>query len=151
MKTIPRLLGYICAFLLAIQVTVVLWGVLTRYALGQQAGWTEELARYLLVWISLLGAAYAVANKSHVAISLLPDSMEGDKKIRINRVIDTLILLFAVIVMIIGGGYYVWLTFHLGQTAPSLAIPMGLVYLAVPLAGVFISYLQLNYLVHGRS
>jgi len=151
MKTIPRLLGYICAFLLAVQVAVVLWGVLTRYAIGQQAGWTEELARYLLVWISLLGAAYAVANKSHVAISLLPDSLEGDKKIRIDRLIDALILLFAVVVMIIGGGYYVWLTFKLGQTAPSLTIPMGLVYLAVPLAGLFISYLQLNFLIHGRS
>ncbi|MEL7160817.1 MAG: TRAP transporter small permease, partial [Bacteroidota bacterium] len=117
---ITKFLGYLCAALLAVQVTVVLWGVLTRYAFGNQAGWTEELARYLLIWISLLGAAYAVATRSHIAISLLPDSLEGPKRRRLNRVIDVLILLFAVVALIIGGGYYVWLTLSLGQQAPSL-------------------------------
>lgn len=148
--SIATFLGHLCAVLLAVQVTVILWGVLTRY-IGNQAGWTEELARYLLIWISLLGAAYAVANRSHIAISLLPDSLEGDSQIRLNRIIDVLILIFVVAVLIIGGSYYVWLTFSLGQRAPSLGIPVGVVYLAVPLAGLFIAYFQLKDIIHGRA
>jgi TRAP-type C4-dicarboxylate transport system permease small subunit len=146
-----KFLGLFCGALLAIQVSVVLWGVITRYAIGNQAGWTEELARYLLIWISLLGAAYAVAKRSHIAISLLPDSLEGDKQRRLNRLIDLFILIFAVAVLIVGGIYYVWLTFSLGQQAPSLGIPVGFVYLAVPLSGFFISYLQIKDLIYGRD
>lgn len=148
--SIATFLGHLCAALLAVQVVVILWGVLTRTFVNQ-AGWTEELARYLLIWISLLGAAYAVANRSHIAISLLPDSLEGAKRLRLNRVIDVLILIFVVAVLIIGGSYYVWLTFSLGQRAPSLDIPVGVVYLAVPLSGFFIAYFQLKDIVHGRA
>lgn len=143
-------LGYFCAALLAIQVSVVLWGVFTRYAVGNQAGWTEELARYLLIWISLLGAAYAVASRSHIAISLLPDSLEGSRKLLVNRIIDLLVLFFAVVVLIIGGSYYVWLTFTLGQRAPSLDLPIGIVYLVVPLSGLFIAFFQLKDIIYGR-
>ncbi|MEM9526400.1 MAG: TRAP transporter small permease [Bacteroidota bacterium] len=148
--SIATILGHLCAALLAVQVIVILWGVLTR-TFGNQAGWTEELARYLLIWISLLGAAYAVANRSHIAISLLPDSLEGARRRSLNRVIDVLVLVFVVAVLIIGGSYYVWLTFSLGQRAPSLDIPVGVVYLAVPLAGLFIAYFQLKDIVHGRA
>ena len=150
MTKIATYLGYFCAALLAIQVSVVLWGVFTRYAIGDQAGWTEELARYLLIWISLLGSAYAVANRSHIAISLLPDSLEGTHKRNLDQVIDVLILIFALGVLVIGGTYFVWLAFSLGQQAPTLGIPIGIVYLAVPLAGLLISFFQLKDIIYGR-
>jgi TRAP-type C4-dicarboxylate transport system permease small subunit len=150
MTKVTTYLGYFCAALLAIQVCVVLWGVFTRYAMGDQAGWSEELARYLLIWISLLGSAYAVANRSHIAISLLPDSLEGKRKQNVDRLIDVLILAFSIGVLLIGGAYFVWLTFTLGQQAPTLGIPMGIVYLAVPLAGLLISFFQLKDIIYGR-
>jgi len=150
MTKVTTYLGYFCAALLAIQVSVVLWGVFTRYAMGNQAGWSEELARYLLIWISLLGSAYAVANRSHIAISLLPDSLEGKRKRNMDRVIDVIILIFAVAVLIIGGVYFVWLAFSLGQRAPTLDIPIGFVYLAVPLSGLLISFFQLKDIIYGR-
>ena len=150
MTKVTTYLGYFCAALLAIQVSVVLWGVFTRYAMGNQAGWSEELARYLLIWISLLGSAYAVANRSHIAISLLPDSLEGKRKRNMDRVIDVIILIFAVAVLIIGGVYFVWLAFSLGQRAPTLDIPIGFVYLAVPLSGLLIPFFQLKDIIYGR-
>ncbi|MBC6993128.1 TRAP transporter small permease [Neolewinella lacunae] len=146
-----KFLGYLCALLLAVQVVVVLWGVITRYALGNQAGWTEELAGYLLIWISLMGAAYAVGTRSHIAISLFPDGLPPARRRRVNRIIDGLILCFAVAVMMVGGSYYVWLTLSLGQRAPSLQLPVGLVYLAVPVAGLFVSFFQLKDLIYGRD
>lgn len=144
-------LGHVCAGLLALQVAVVLWGVLTRYLLGNQAGWTEELARFLLIWISLLGAAYAVSRRSHIAIQLFPDRLEKGRRKKLYRLIDGLILLFALFVLVIGGGYYVWLTFYLGQRSPSLKVPVGIFYLAVPLAGLLISFFKAKDLIHGRT
>lgn len=148
---IEKFLGNICAALLALQVAVVLWGVLTRYLLGNQAGWTEELARFLLIWISLLGAAYAVARRSHIAIQLLPDRLPAVRRKRLYRLIDALVLCFAFAVLVVGGGYYVWLTFYLGQRAPSLKVPVGVFYLAVPLSGILISYFKAKDLYHGRT
>ena len=46
----------------------VVWGVLTRYVGGEQASWTEELARFLLVWVALLGSAVAFETKSHLGV-----------------------------------------------------------------------------------
>ncbi|MEL6133172.1 MAG: TRAP transporter small permease subunit, partial [Bacteroidota bacterium] len=57
-QRIDQVLGGFLAILMGMITLVVLWGVFTRYALGSQASWSEELARFLLVWIGLLGAAY---------------------------------------------------------------------------------------------
>ena len=58
------------ALILAVVVLVldVLWGVFTRYALSEQAKWSEELARFMLVWISLLGGAVAFGEKAHLGV-----------------------------------------------------------------------------------
>ena len=72
---IDTYLGYFLILLMAIMTMDVLWGVLTRYAFGSQADWTEELARFLLIWIGILGAAYASGQRMHLAIDLLHPSL----------------------------------------------------------------------------
>ena len=147
---IAKWLGYVCGALLLLQVMVVLWGILSRSMLGQQATWTVELSRYLLVWISLLGAAYATANRQHIAIQLLPDRLPEKRKIGLQRLIDGLVALFALVVLVIGGMRYVYLSLSLGQRSPALDILVGYVYLAVPLSGLFILYFLTKDLLHGR-
>ena len=46
----------------------VVLGVFTRYVMGEQAKWTEELARFLLIWVSLLGSAVAFGSKAHLGV-----------------------------------------------------------------------------------
>ena len=56
-----------------------LWGVFTRYAIGSQASWSEELARFLLdLDRHILGAAYASGQKMHLAINLLSPKLKPD-------------------------------------------------------------------------
>ncbi len=72
--------------LMAIMTVDVLWGVFTRYALGQQASWSEELARFLLIWIGILGAAYASGKNYHLAIDLLSPKISAKSAARVATI-----------------------------------------------------------------
>jgi TRAP-type C4-dicarboxylate transport system permease small subunit len=136
---VDRILGTLLVIMLALMTLDVLWGVFTRYLLDNQASWSEELARFLLIWIGLLGAAYASGQQLHLSIDLLASKP--------RRVIALLIILFALGVLVVGGSRLVWLTAQLGQTAPALGIPMSLVYAAVPISGVLIVFYRLPDLI----
>ncbi len=138
---------YLGAVLVALMVLIcldVLWGVFTRYALGGQASWTEELARFLLIWIGTLGAAYASGQRMHLAIDLLTPRLSPQASKRVQTLIIFLILGFVVTVMLIGGTRLIYLTFHLEQSSAALRLPMGLVYAVIPLSGLLIVYYKLN-------
>jgi TRAP-type C4-dicarboxylate transport system permease small subunit len=137
-------LGRFLALLMAIMTVDVLWGVFTRYAMGSQASWSEELARFLLIWIGILGAAYASGQNMHLAIDLLSPKLEGDSKRWLNIIIKTLIILFAFCVLIIGGFRLLYISQVLGQLSPALRIPMWIVYAVVPISGILIIYYKLT-------
>jgi hypothetical protein len=61
---------------MAVSVLNVLWQVFTRFVIRHPSSYTEELARYLLVWVGLLGAAYASGHKLHLAIDLFSQKMK---------------------------------------------------------------------------
>lgn len=143
-EKIDYFLGRFLAALMAIMTIDVLWGVFTRYALGQQASWSEELARFLLIWIGILGAAYASGQNMHLAIDLLSDKLNAKKKINLQRLIIFLILLFAVGVLVVGGFRLLYVTQVLGQISPALQIPMAVVYAVIPLSGILVSYYKLS-------
>ncbi len=138
MQRLNRFLSLFLAFLMALMTLDVLWGVFTRYVAGSQASWTEELARFLLIWIGLLGAAYAAGQRMHLAIDLLPRRLDARGRRRLQVLINVLVILFAATVMVVGGFRYVYLTLTLGQTSPALQIPMGYVYLIVPVSGLLV-------------
>lgn len=145
MKTrIDQWLGIFLVALMVLMTLDVLWGVFTRYVMGSQASWTEELARFLLIWIGTLGAAYASGQKMHLAIDLLSPSLNESNRKRLGALIAILILVFVIAVMIIGGIRLIYITFHLDQTSAAMKLPMGLVYSVIPLSGVFIVYYKLS-------
>ncbi len=147
-ERIDKILGSIVAFLMGIMVLNVLWQVASRYLLGSPSIFTDELANYLLIWVGLLGAAYASGKKLHLAIDLLPNKLEGKSKQHLSLVITSLVVLFVVTVMVIGGGRLVYLTLLLEQLSPSLQIPLGYIYMVIPISGLFIIYYSIsNYLI----
>ena len=145
MKTLlDRTLEYTLFLLMVLICGSVLWGVFTRYALGSQASWSEELARFLLIWIGLLGTAWAAGQRMHLAITLLPEYLQGQQQAYLLRFIDLMVLLFAAAVLLVGGGRLVYLTNMLGQSSPAMGIPMEVVYLVLPLSGLIIIYYKLS-------
>ncbi|MFQ5445315.1 MAG: TRAP transporter small permease [Saprospiraceae bacterium] len=143
-RTIDKYLAYFLVLLMAIITLDVLWGVFTRYALGNQAGWTEELARFLLIWIGMLGAAWASGQKMHLAIDLLSPKLGPKARARLAVFINLLIAGFALTAMVAGGLRLMYITHSLGQASAAMRIPMALVYAAIPLAGALVAFYKIN-------
>lgn len=143
-KTIDKYLGYFLVFLMALMTLDVLWGVLTRYAFGNQADWSEELARFLLIWIGLLGAAYASGQNLHLAIDLLKPKLDFSKQRRLAILINAIIIFFALAVLVIGGLRLIYITQVLGQLSAALRIPMTIVYAVLPISGLLVIYYKVN-------
>jgi TRAP-type C4-dicarboxylate transport system permease small subunit len=142
--TIDKIIGSFLMVLLSIITLDVLWGVFTRYALGNQASWSEELARFLLIWIGILGAAYASGQRMHLSIDLLGPKLEPAKRRRLQRFIDLIILIFALTVLVIGGLRLIYITQVLGQLSAALRVPMAVVYSVVPLSGLLVIFYKIQ-------
>ena len=139
---LDRLLGTCLSVLLALMLLDVLWGVLTRYALGAQAAWTEELARFLLIWIGLLGAAYVSGQRAHLNIDLLPQRLAPPQRRHLERLTAVLVGGFALVVLVLGGGRLIFIVESLGQRSPALRLPIGWVYAVLPISGLLVLYYQ---------
>lgn len=125
----------------------VLWQVFSRYVLNDPSSFTEELARFLLMWVGLLGASYAAGKKMHLAVDILPNKLEGKRKSYLTLLILVCTVLFALTVMVFGGIRLVTITLFLGQTAAALQMPLGYVYLILPISGLLIAFYAILFIV----
>lgn len=142
--TLDTLLGWFLVALMGLAVVNVLWQVTTRFILGDPSAFTDELARYLLIWVGLFGAAYATGKRAHLAIDLLRLKLRGDALHWHGIGVGLVVGAFALAVMVVGGVRLVSLSFLLGQTSAALRVPLGYVYLAMPASGALIvTYLVL--------
>ncbi|QXF31866.1 C4-dicarboxylate ABC transporter permease [Photorhabdus luminescens] len=114
----------------------VTWQVVSRYVFGTPSTVTDELARYLFMWVAMIGAAYTTGQHRHLAIDLLTMKLKGIGKNSVSLVIQAAIALFASIVLVYGGSILVISTLKTGQITPALGLPMGYVYLCLPISGV---------------
>jgi TRAP-type C4-dicarboxylate transport system permease small subunit len=134
--TLDRALGLLLTGLMGLAVINLSWQVASRYLLGIPSSFTDELARFLLVWIGLFGATYGVGRRLHLAIDLLPEAVDRRAGRGLDRLVGLLTAGFALAVLTVGGGWLVELTASLGQRSPALGIPMALVYLSLPVSGL---------------
>ena len=148
--TLDRILGTGLAVLMAAMVLNVLWQVCTRFVLRTPSSFTEEIARYLMIWVGMFGAAYATGRKAHLALDLLTGRLQGRARRTSECFIHTVVLSFAALVMVGGGGRLVWVQLSLGQKSAALQLNVGLIYLAVPLAGAAIVLYSLGALLDLR-
>ncbi|OHB59925.1 MAG: hypothetical protein A2167_00445 [Planctomycetes bacterium RBG_13_46_10] len=116
----------------------VVWGVFTRYVLGHQSPWTEELARMLLIWVSLLGASIGFIRRSHLGVDYFVGKLNQRWQTIGQLVVYLLVALFASLVLVYGGYRLVSSALFNGQPSAALKIQWGYVYLAVPISGFFI-------------
>jgi len=146
-RIVDRLLSGLLALLMAAMVLDVTWQVFSRFILRDPSSVTEEIARFLLIWIGLLGAAWAYRRKSHLGIDILTGRLTGRARAASRVFPHACALVFAAGVMGIGGWRLVRLTLDLNQVSASLGIPMGGVYLAVPMSGVLIGLYAAGFIV----
>ncbi len=118
----------------------VFWQVFARYSIGKPNAFTEELARYLLIWLAILGTAYVRSYKGQMTIDFLYNKLSKKKKLNLSLFIELTIILFALMIMVVGGINLMYITLKLGQISPALNIPIGYVYSVVPISGFLIIF-----------
>ena len=122
----------------------VIWQVFTRFFTSNPSAFTNELARYLMIWLGILGAAYISGKQEHVAIDFFVKKFNNSLRRFIDRFVLLSILSFAFFVMIIGGINLVYITLKLEQYSPSLQIPLALVYSIIPISGLLIIFYKIT-------
>ena len=136
---LDRILSTLCVVVCSALVVCVVWQVFSRYVLNDPSTVTDELARFLFIWVGLIGAAYGLGQKKHLAIDLLLTRLERQprKQAVLQLIINLISISFVIVIMCYGGGRLVIDTINAGQISPVLGIEMGLIYSAIPLSGFF--------------
>lgn len=147
-KKIDKVLANILIIIMSIMVINVLWQVFSRYFLGTPSSFTDELARYLMIWIGILGAAYVSGRNKHVAIDVLPSRLSAKTQRKLKFLVRFLIILFCLFALVIGGTRLVYITYILDQYSPALQVPLAAVYLIIPISGILIIYYKISDILH---
>ncbi len=140
-EIVAKILYYSCAFLMFMMVTIIFTQVVSRYAFGKPLSWSEELGRYIFVWMSFLGMAVAMHKGSHVALDILVNKLKNVSK-KILMVLNNLIVVFFGFILTYSGINLVKLGAK--QTSPTLKIPMQFVYIVIPISGIILVYFVLS-------
>jgi len=143
-KTINRILALFLAFIMGLMTLNVLWQVFSRYVMDSPSSVTDELARYLMIWVGVLGAAYVAGQNKHVAIDIIPSRLSGKNQRVVKSIVNSMIILFALLAFIIGGIRLVYISFILGQQSPALQLPLAYVYMVIPMSGLLIIYYKIS-------
>lgn len=143
-KKIDKILSNALVIIMSVMVVNVLWQVFTRFIVGTPSSFTDELARYLMIWLGILGAAYVSGRNMHVAIDVLPLRSSSKTQRKLKLIVYTLIIVFAFFAMVIGGLRLVFITYTLDQFSPALQLPLAVVYFAIPLSGALIIYYKIS-------
>lgn len=115
--------------------------VFMRYVMSASLSWSEELSRYLFIWLTYLGVAFAVRRDAHIRVTMLVSVFSPGWQVAARILTHAIFAGFAAFVMY-QGWFMVERTFRFGQTSASLGIPMGYVYLA-PVTGFALTLARL--------
>ena len=118
-----------CGVLAAMTVAVVLQ-VICRYLLGAALTWSEEFARYGLVWITFLGAGIAHKRRAHMGVQAIVEMFSPGVRKTVQLFTLLAVMVFLVIATLKGTELAL---FNMKQYSPAMGLPMGFVYLAIPL------------------
>lgn len=140
---LDKWIAFFLVTLMALMVLNVTWQVVSRYVFQNPSSFTDELSRYMLIWVGMLGAAYVAGKNDHLAIDILLTKLRGKAQDKLMVVISFCILIFALVVMVIGGANLVYLTFILEQKSAVLQIPLAYIYGIIPFSGLLVIYYQL--------
>lgn len=129
----------------------VVWQVVSRYVLGAPSTFTEEVSRFAVIWLSLLGTAYACGRMEHMAYDLLAERLQGKALLLHMRGVALTVLVFVAAVFVYGGARLVLRAAEFEQLSATLEVPMAWVYACIPISGVFMVFYELAILVDPAS
>lgn len=130
-----KVMGYLLTLLLAVMTAIIFWQVFSRFVVGSSLSWSEELSRFLMIFMILIGSSIALRNNELIAIEIILEKVENLSKKIVVITIHIISIVFFII--LIKYGYSMAQSFS-NQMAPGLGISMKYIYLALPLGGVLL-------------
>ena len=119
--------------------------VLSPFILKEPSSVTEELSRFNMIWVEILGSAYAYRKKSHLGFNLIVDRQTKATRRMLLTIVEVLVITFSALALIVGGKELVIITLELDQISASLGIRMGFIYTVLPISGaLFVFYSLIN-------
>ncbi|MGI6252745.1 MAG: TRAP transporter small permease, partial [Aminivibrio sp.] len=121
--------------------------VFFRFVLHDPLAWSEESARYMMVWVTFLGAGYAMGKGRHIGVTMFVDHLPEGARRKVTLTAQLVIMVFMAAVAVQGVKLIIGLW---GQTSPAMDFPMWIPYMAIPVGSVYM-LLHLLALVLGSS
>jgi TRAP-type C4-dicarboxylate transport system permease small subunit len=132
LSRVRRVVNGVVVVVFAAIVLVVFSQVVSRFVFNAPFSWSEELARYLQVWLILLTSAAVLRKGLHLAVDYAIHALPPPAK-RFLRIVNLGFIVFFLVVVMVSGGMLIAAT--VSQKTPALQLPMWLVYLALPVGG----------------
>lgn len=131
--------------ILAILCAIVFVQVIMRYIFGHSLSWSEELTRYMFVWIIYLGVNLGIRGDNQIKIDLMDLALHG-KALKVLHILQYLISMAACVFAMIGSYYLI----QIGKLAksPTLHAPMWLIYIVFPI-GFVLDIIALGRKIYG--
>lgn len=135
---IGKTLEFLCVAILALISILVFLNVVLRYGFNSSISVTEEVSRYMFVWLTFLGAVLAFNDDQHVSVTILTGKLSPLSRALLHLVTDA-VMLFCCYLIVVGS----WVQFqlNLNNLAPISGLPQGITYFASVIAGTLIGAL----------
>ncbi|MGI6031135.1 MAG: TRAP transporter small permease [Eubacteriales bacterium] len=131
-----KLLEGLLSILMIAMAIIVLWQVFTRFVLSNSSSWSEEAARFLMVWIAFLGGAVGIKYGVHIGLDLFYRWVKWPiPRLIIELFAHIACIVFASIWVVQG---YLFMQEGMLQDSPAGIVSMGVVYAVIPLAGIVV-------------
>lgn len=146
---IERGLDALLALMLFVLVACLCWQVYGRYVLNHAPGWTEEVARFLMVYVTMLGSAVVMRRHGHIEVTALVDALPRRLRLAVLWLRDAVVLASA--------GVLIWYGYGLAEIggqrlSPALEIRMYWPFLSIPVSGALMAFfLCVRRMEHGAE
>lgn len=130
-----KFFGYALILIMSVMTIIIFWQVIARYVVGSSLAWSEELSRFLMIYMVLIGSSIALRNNDLIAVEILPEVLKGKAKKALVVLTHLISMVFYVVLIVYG--LSVADSFG-NQIAPGLGISMYFIYLSMPIGGVLL-------------
>lgn len=142
-----KIIQYLVSVILVFMALLMFAEVVRRYLFGLQFGWSEELIRYLAVWVAFLGGAAAYHEKSLVCFDMIRKKLEGKAGIAAALLSNIIILAFLVLICYLGIKNILSPSVY-RQSGVGLKVSMAIPYAAIPAGTGLMALFTLNNCFH---
>jgi len=127
----------VIGLLLVGMVVLVFMNVIYRYFLNSAIAWSEEISRFMMIWLSFLGAVIAFIHSEHLGLDLITKAV-SPKVSRLMTVLADVLVLVALGMLVSGGYTLAYETMQSGWVSPATETPYGVVYMVVPFSAALL-------------